>query len=86
MMCLAGHRAEPAHLPEQPLIDLDPGALVRRIEAAELAAEILQDRARFEDRDRLPAGPFGSMMAGMRLFGAILRNSGSNCSPLPIFT
>src|SRR3954462_11568434 len=26
-------------------------------------------------------GPSGSMIAGMRLFGLILRNSGLNCSP-----
>ena len=26
------------------------------------------------------------MMAGMRLFGLKARNSGANCSPLPMFT
>ena len=32
--------------------------------------------------------PLGSwsIIAGMRLFGAILRKPGSNCSPLPMFT
>ncbi len=36
----------------QPLLDLDAAALVPRIESAGLAAEILQDRAGLEDRDR----------------------------------
>ncbi len=31
-------------------------------------------------------GPSGSTMAGMRLFGAIFRKSGLNCSPLEMFT
>ena len=41
----------------------------------------------------LPRAGFGSAcmglwstMAGMRLFGATLRNAGSNCAPLPIST
>src|ERR687891_1384429 len=33
-----------------------------------------------------PSGPSGSTMAGMRLFGAILRNAGSNCSPRMMLT
>ena len=53
MMGLASHRPETADLPEQPLVDLGAAALVGGIELAELAAEILQDRARLEDRDRL---------------------------------
>src|SRR5581483_9268334 len=52
---LAGHRAEPAHLPEQPLVDLDAAALIGRIELAGLAAEILQDGAGLEDRNRSSA-------------------------------
>ena len=52
MVRLPRHRPEPAHLPEQPLIDLDARTLVRRIELAGLAPEILQDRAGFEDRNR----------------------------------
>ena len=55
MMRLPGHRTEAAHLPEKPLVDLDAGALVRRIELPELAAEILKDGAGLEDRDRLAA-------------------------------
>ena len=57
MVALARLRAEIGHLPEQPLIDLDAGALAGRIEFAGLAAEILQDRAGLEDRDRPAAGP-----------------------------
>jgi hypothetical protein len=33
-----------------------------------------------------PSGPSGSTIAGMRLLGLIFRNSGVNCSPLPMFT
>jgi hypothetical protein len=33
-----------------------------------------------------PSGPSGSTMAGIRLFGAIFRKSGSNCSPAPMLT
>src|SRR6266849_3753328 len=40
------------HLPIEPLLDLDAAALVPWIESAGLAAEILQDRAGLEDRDR----------------------------------
>src|SRR5262249_3587001 len=46
---LARHRSEPTHLPEQPLVDGDAGALVARIELAGLASEILQNGAGFED-------------------------------------
>src|SRR5450756_2117355 len=56
---LPRHRAEPAHLPEQPLLHLDACALVARIELAGLAAEILQDCAGLEDRDRPPSRPGG---------------------------
>src|SRR3954465_10071114 len=34
----------------------------------------------------LPSGPSGSTMAGMRLLGLMARNSGVNCSPMPMFT
>src|SRR5690242_5997222 len=51
---LAGHRSQPAHLPEQPLIDFAPRTLVRRIKLSGLATEILQDRAELEDRNRAP--------------------------------
>jgi hypothetical protein len=33
-----------------------------------------------------PPGGSSSTMAGMRLLGLILRNSGLNCSPVPMFT
>jgi len=50
---LAGFGAEIGHLPEQPLVDFDAATLVLRIELPGLAAEILQDGAGLEDRDRL---------------------------------
>ena len=56
---LARHRPETAHLPEQPLVDGDTRALIARVEAAGLAAEILQDGARFKHRDRPAARPGG---------------------------
>src|SRR5215471_6434925 len=48
--------AEIGHLPEQPLVDFDAAALVPRIEFSGLAAEILQNRAGLEDRDRPAVG------------------------------
>src|SRR5262245_58696054 len=52
---LPGLGTEIGHLPEHPLVDLDARAFVLRIEFAGLAAEILQDRTRLEDRDPLAA-------------------------------
>src|SRR5262249_32328754 len=52
MARLPGLRPEICHLPEQPLLNLNPVALVSRIEFAGLAAKILQNGARLEDRDR----------------------------------
>src|SRR5205823_5964352 len=51
MVGLPGHRTKPAHLPEQPLVDFNALALVRRIELAGLTSEVLQDRTRLEHRD-----------------------------------
>ena len=34
----------------------------------------------------VPPGPSWSMMAGIRLFGLIFKNSGLNCSSLLMFT
>src|SRR5205085_3283920 len=58
MVHLARHRPEPTHLPHQPFQhrDLAPQVTLRP-ELAGLFAEINQDRARFEDADRLPARP-----------------------------
>ena len=85
VVALSRHRAEAAHLPEQPLVDVSLRTFARRIERAEFSAEILEDGARFEDaRGGCPSGPSGSTIAGIRLFGEIARNSGANCSPLPI--
>jgi len=39
---LAGHRPDPGDLPEQPLVDLDPLALVGAAELAGLSREVLQ--------------------------------------------
>jgi hypothetical protein len=82
VISLSCHWAEPAHLPEQPLIDIDPPALIGGIEFAGLETEILQNCAGFEYGDRLAASPSGSTMTGMRLLSEIARNSGWNCSPL----
>src|SRR5690606_27956103 len=56
MVCLAQERPETAHLPEQPFVDLDLLAPVRGVEPPELGAEILEDRARFKDRNGRAAG------------------------------
>ena len=56
VVCLPCLGTEVGHLPEQPLLDLDAAALVPRIEFSGLAAEILQDRAGLEDRDRPAVG------------------------------
>src|SRR5690606_40457394 len=48
VMRLARHWPKATPLPEQPLLTLDAGTLIRRIELAELASEILQDRPRRE--------------------------------------
>src|SRR6266508_7029792 len=56
MMRLTRHRAEIADLPEQPFVDRHTCALLARVELADLAAEILQNRARFEYRYRSSAG------------------------------
>ncbi len=55
VVVLAGHRPEPAHLPEQPLDRFGAASHVARDELAGLVGEIEQDRARFEHRDRLAA-------------------------------
>ena len=53
---LSGHRTEAAHLPHQPFEHGHAFAQARRQEFAGLLAEIEEDRARFEDADRLLAG------------------------------
>src|SRR5258708_30895618 len=58
MMHLPRHRAKPAHLPHQPFEHRHLLAQIAlRPELAGLLAEIEQDRAAFEDADRLPARP-----------------------------
>ena len=50
VMVLPGHRAEPAHLPEQPLQRLDPAAQVGGNELPGLVGEVEQDRPGLEHR------------------------------------
>src|SRR5579862_6515266 len=52
MIVLAGHRAEAADLPEEPLHYLGARTQTRRQELSGLLAEIDEDRARFEDAER----------------------------------
>ncbi|MCY1371398.1 hypothetical protein D3C81_2016770 [compost metagenome] len=59
MASLSRHGSKSTHLPHQPFIDGHALAFIGRIELAELAAEILQDRTRFKYRDRLAARAFG---------------------------
>ena len=59
VMRLARHRADAAHLPHQPLVDIDPVTFGLAAELARLARQILQDGARFEDRDRRAVGTLG---------------------------
>src|ERR1700683_509152 len=53
MMVLTAHRTESAHLPEQPLGDLDLAAKVGMHELSGLFGQIEKDSSRFEYRDRL---------------------------------
>src|SRR4051794_11202977 len=58
VMHLSRHRPEPAHLPHQPFQHRHLlSQIALRPELAGLLAEINQDRARFENADRLPARP-----------------------------
>src|SRR5512139_285323 len=59
VMGLAEHRADAAHLPHQPFQGLVPLHRILRQELAGLLGEIDQDRARFEQADRLAAGTVG---------------------------
>ena len=86
MIVLAGHRAEPAHLPEQPLDLFGARTQIAGEELAGLLGEIEQDGAGFEHRDRRAAArrDHDRRCAGMRLFGDTSRNLRSNCSPFPM--
>ena len=55
VMGLAGHRPEPAHLPERPLQRVVAAVEIGGQKLAGLLGEILQHRAGLEDRDRLAA-------------------------------
>jgi hypothetical protein len=73
---LAEHRADAAHLEHHPLQGLVAQRRIGGHELAGLLGQVHQDRARFEQRQRLAAGPLGSMIAGILLFGFSDRNSG----------
>ena len=86
MVVLTRHRPKPAHLPEQPLEDLDASAQMRGNEPAGLLRQVQQDCTRLEDRDGIAPRLRRVIDQRMRLFGEMRRKAGSNCSPLPIFT
>ena len=56
---LTEHRADAAHLEHQPLQHLVLATRRRRQKAPALAGQVEQDRARFEERDRLAVGAVG---------------------------
>ena len=58
-MVLPRHRAEPTHLPEQPLHDLDAAVQILRQELTGLLREVLEDCPRLEHTDRLAAADGG---------------------------
>jgi hypothetical protein len=58
MLRLAEHRAEPSHLPHEPLHHLAPRAPVRRDEATRLFGQVNEDRTRLEHRDRCAVRTF----------------------------
>jgi hypothetical protein len=88
VVVLAGHGAEAAHLPEQPLEGLRVAGEIGRQEAAGFLRQVEQDGARLEDRDRPVA--LGRVVVDQRRDAVvgreILRKSGSNCSPLEMST
>jgi hypothetical protein len=55
VMVLAGHGAEAAHLPEQPLQGVDADARVGGQEAPALFGQVKEDGAGLEDGDRFAA-------------------------------
>src|SRR5260370_31892822 len=73
VIVLACLGAEIGHLPEQPLGDFDATALVLGIEFSGLAAEILQDGAGLEDRDRLAPCAVAAIH-GIRVLWSMTRN------------
>ena len=56
---LPEHRPDERHLEEHPLDRLPAARRIGRDEAAGLLGEVEQDRARFEQRERLAARPVG---------------------------
>jgi hypothetical protein len=73
-------------LPKQPFIDRNASAFVARIELSGLAAEILQDGAGFENRDRPPAWARRIDNGWNAIVWRDRQNAGANCSPLEMST
>ena len=71
-----------SHLPEQPGQALSALGGFRRQKGAELLREVKQDRAGFEDTDRL--GPLRSTKAGIFELGLMATKPLPNCWPLLI--
>ena len=84
-MGLAGHGAQAAHLPIDPLQYAVPAGGIPRQEFAGFLGQILQDRAGFEDGQAFESVN-RSTIAGILLLGEIARNSALNWSPLLMFT
>src|SRR5271166_852131 len=76
MMYLARHRAEAAHLPHQPLQHRHLTAQVPGPEFSGLLAEVDQDRAGFEDADRLASRALGVDYRGDAIVWADLQERG----------
>jgi hypothetical protein len=83
---VARHRPEPADLPEQPPLDADPLTFAGAAKAPLLREKYCRIAPDSKIKMSLPPGPFASTISRIRLFGAIARNSGVNCSPRSILT
>ena len=85
-MGLARNRTKPSHLPEQPLVGLNPRWHTGKTEFFRPAAEIFKDTPDSKFEIGFQPGPLGSTMAGIRLIAAIFNSDRLNGSPIPIFT
>jgi len=88
VIVLAGHRAEIAHLPEQPLDRVGARAQILCQKRPVLLGKIEQDSPRtFENCNRLAsAGRCVIDDGGNSVVGEMARNWRLNCSPLRYFT
>ena len=86
VVVVAEDRPDIGDLPDEPLLDGDPPALI--IGGVEAGRTSVRDRGGSPPNSKteigLPPGPSGSTIAGMRLLGETARKSGENCSPRPI--